>query len=160
MADVTANNLEVVRPLGGVPYGNMTILPFEVTLASGVFTDSDKATAVAANDVIIAGTIPAGFKLYDALISSNGTADLGATNADLDVGFEYADGVDVTALPEAVDNIFDGVNADAAIFARRTVDEIPPIAFTKDAYLTIKVLTAALSGTGTLRVTLFGICDQ
>ena len=160
MADVTAIDLNVKRPLGGVPFGNLTTLRYEIALASGVFTASDKATAVAINDVILAGVIPEGFILVDAAITSDGVI-LGATNADIDVGFEYIDGADVTALPEGVDVIFNGLNADAAIYVTTKTASTPKqIAFTKDAYLSVKVLTAALSGTGTLKINLIGICDQ
>jgi len=158
MADVTRTNLDVVRPLGGVPFGNMTILPFELTVAAGVLANSDKATAVAATDVIYVGTIPKGFKFYD--ITAKAIAAVGAATSTIDVGFEYVDGVDVTALPEDADAFFDAQATSAAFFARGSLAKVPPIALTKDAYLTITVNTAAWEGTATLYITLIGICDQ
>lgn len=158
MADVIKTNLDVVRPLGGVPFGNLTILPFEIEVAAGVIAKSDKATAVAATDVVYAGKIPKGFKFYDC--TAKAIAAIGAATSTIDVGFEYVDGVDVSALPEDADAFFDAQATSAAFFARGSLAKVPPIAFTKEAYLIITVNTANWSGTGTLYVNLIGICDQ
>lgn len=163
MTTNTALNADtVVRPIGGVPFGNLSVLPFTAAFLEGVFTLSDDATATVHTDKLILGTIPAGTTIVDATLQA--TAALGAATSTLDVGFEYVDGVDVAAVPEAIDQFFDAQANTAAFFARFAIGGNGPITIPKDAYLIVTVNTAAFLTTGDLagdiNINLFGICDQ
>lgn len=161
MATITVSDVTVDHALPGVPYGNLTVLPFSFTTLAGVLTLSDDATAVVHTDKIIMGTIPKGFKVYSVTVGA--TAALGAATSTFDVGFEYVDGVDVTAFPENVDEWVDA-QANTTIF-QALGNECPvPQALSKDAYLIMTINTAAFATTGGLTgsmiVNLFGIMDQ
>lgn len=162
MADtLTATDVTVQHPLPGVPFGNLTVLPFTATFLEGVWTLSDDATAVVHTDTLVLGTIPKGFKVYQANIRS--TAALGAATSTLDIGFAYVDGVDVTAFPENIDEWADA-QANTAVFNVMGNTAPVPAAFSKDAYLIATVNTAAFLTTGSLTgsiiVTLLGVLDQ
>lgn len=158
MANVTADVLKVDRPLGGVPFGNLSVLPFSQAFASGVAADTDKATAVAIDDVMILGTLPKGLTIKDAVIKA--TAAIGAASSTLTVGFKYVDGVDSTAVPQDADYFCAAIANTAAYIARASNTAVSPVTLPKDAYLTATVNTAALSGNGTLFIDVYGICDQ
>lgn len=158
---VTVTDLTVQHELPGVPFGNLTVLPFKITFLEGVLTDSDTATAVVHTDTIVMGTIPAGFIAHQAFIRS--TAALGAATSTLDIGFEYVDGTDVTAFPENIDEWADA-QANTAVFNVMGNTAPVPKAFSKDAYLIATVNTAALLTTGSLTgsviVNLLGVMNQ
>lgn len=158
---VTATDVTVDHPLPGVPFGNLTVLPFTITFLEGVLTASDTATAVVHTDTVIMGTIPKGFEAHQCFIRS--TAALGDTNSTIDIGFEYVDGVDVGAYPENIDEWVDA-QANTAVFnALGNVAPVPQ-ALSKDAYLIATINTAALLTTGSLTgsiiVHLLGVLDQ
>ena len=158
---VTASDVTVKHQLPGVPFGNLTVLPFTITFLEGVLTLSDTATAVVHTDTIVLGTIPKGFEVHQAFIRS--TAALGAATSTLDIGFEYVDGVDVTAFPENIDEWADA-QANVAIFSVPGNTAPVPQALSKDALLIATVNTAALLTTGSLTgsiiVNLLGILNQ
>jgi len=164
MADtLTSTSVTVDRPLGGVPFGNLTVLPFIATFLEGVWTLSDDATAVVHTDTLVLGKIPKGFKILAAEISVN--AALGDTNSTLTIGWEYVDGVDVAA-PNAEDaDYFTAAQANTAAFSIRDNNlATKPVTLPKDAYLTVLVNTAAFLTTGSLTgdliINVFGIADQ
>ena len=132
MAIVTKNRAKKLQQFGGVPYGNQTKLHFNMTLnAAGALADSDQATAVIVDDVLRLGVLPKGMKLADAaMIVSN----VGQAATTLKVGFEYVDGVDVTAVPEDDDYFFAATATDALGLTRKTVGTAP-VVLPKDAYL-------------------------
>lgn len=158
---VTALDLTVKHALPGVPFGNLTVLPYTATFLAGVLTSSDTATAVVHTDTIVIGTIPKGFEVYQAFIRS--TAALGAATSTISVGFSYVDGVDVPAYPENNDEWI-AAQVNTAVFNAIGNTGFTPKVFSKDAYLEILVNTAALATTGGLTgsyiVTLFGVLGQ
>lgn len=161
MTTNTSLTLDVDRPLGGVPFGNVSILPFEAAFEDGVWVLSDDATATVHTDKLILGTIPKGTKMLDALIKQ--TAILGDTNSTIDVGFEYVDGVDVAADPETINYFVDAKAIDALITAHTVrFNATVPITLTKDAYLIVTVNTAAFVTNldGSLLIDIMCICDQ
>ena len=144
---VKALNLRVVHPLPGVPFGNVTVLPFSMTFLEGVAVGTDTATAVVHTDTLVFGKIPKDFKVLQAFIRS--TAALGASGSTLDIGFAYVDGVDVTAFPANIDEWADA-QANVAVFSAIGNTAPVPKTFSKDAYLTATINTAALLTTGSL----------
>ena len=158
MADVTANALTISRPIGGVPFGNLSALTYVQPFASGVATGTNKATAVAATDVLILGILPKGMTLKDSLIKA--TAAIGAATSTLTIGFRYVDGVDDGGVPQDADYFCAALANTAAYIARASNTAVAPVTLPKDAYLTALVSTAGCTGSGTLYVDVIGICDQ
>ena len=68
--------------------------------ASGVAVNSDLATALQIGDVVRIGVLPAGFKMIDALFI---TSDAFTALVTANIGFEYVDGVDSSAVPQDAD---------------------------------------------------------
>lgn len=155
MATVTKKRVKTAQQHGGVPYGNNSVLPFQFkTDSSGVFTDSDTTTAVGATDKVILGVIPAGFNIQDslAIISDAFTASITA-----DVGFEYVDGVDDTAVPQDVDYFNNSLNLATAGRTRQANTAVAPIILPKDAYLILTNEVAAHASAGQLDILIYGI---
>ena len=99
MATVTKKNIKADKALGGVPYGNASVLEFPLaTNTSGVWVDSNQATAVAIADVLYLGILPKGTRLLDCMVRVSTALK---TSTTCKVGFKYVDGVDVTAFPES-----------------------------------------------------------
>jgi len=158
MATVTKKNAVVVRPLGGPPYGNLTALKFNfATNASGVWADSDQATAVAIGDVLRLGVLPAGMTLLD-YINKISTAFTASSTAK--IGFAYCDGVDVTAVPQDDDYFCAATTLATAAVLRQTNTAVAPVTLPKDAYLIATIAGAQLAAAGNLDITVLGICDQ
>jgi hypothetical protein len=140
MANVTKKYINRQVLFGGVPYGNKTTLQFTMeTDASGIMTDSDQTTAIAATNVVRLGILPAGATLLDALII---VSDVGQTSSTCDIGFAYVDGVDSTAVPEDADYFTNDL--DLASLGRTRADNtaVAPVTLPKDAYLTLLNNTA------------------
>lgn len=130
---------------GNAPYGNKVIRDYKFAVnSSGIMTDSDKTTAIAAADVIRLGVLPAGMKLIDALAIVSVTFTDTST---FDLGFAYVDGVDSSAVPQDSDYFFAaGDYHDAAAVLRKT-KALAPVTLPKDAYLILTNNTAAQNGT-------------
>lgn len=139
---------------GGVAYGNVFSLPFKFqTNASGVFADSDTATAVGNGDKVILGVIPAGTRLVDmkAYVSDAFTASSTAK-----IGFEYKDGTDVTAVPQD-DDFFCAATSIASTGIIRKTNVTPPVTIPKDAYLILTNAGAAQSAAGIMNIEVIGV---
>ena len=138
MATVTKKYIRQQRRHGGVPYGNVWRQRYNMTTnASGVIVDSDQATAILINDVVRLGIIDGGTELQnaEAIIS-----DAFAASTTCKIGFQYVDGVDVTAVPQD-DDFFIIAGASLATAARLLSTGIAaPVVLPKDAYL---ILTSA-----------------
>ena len=66
MATITKTQKDPRVSLGSTPWGNLTALRYLVqTNAAGAVLGSDSSAAIAANDVIRVGPLPAGFRLID-----------------------------------------------------------------------------------------------
>ena len=150
MANVTKNKVLTAAQIGGVPYGNKTVLhsTFQ-TNTSGVMTDSDKTAAVANGDVVRIGLLPAGAKLVDALaiISDAFTASTTAT-----IGFAYVDGVDDANVPQDADYFAASLSTAATSRTRATNKTVTPVTLPKDAYLTLTVGGASHASAGRMDV--------
>ena len=141
MGNITKDYALTQRQFGGVPYGNKTVLQFTLkTNASGVMVDSDKSTAIAANDVVRLGLLPAGTTLVDALTI---VSDVGQTATTGKFGFAYVDGVDDTTVPQDADYFHAALALDAQSRTRANNVAVVPVTLPKDAYLTMQNLVAA-----------------
>ncbi|AMO36621.1 hypothetical protein [Thauera humireducens] len=140
--------------LGSTPYGNLTAFRFLLTTnATGAVIGGDSASAVASGDVVKVGVLPAGFRLIDSEIVIK-TAMSASVTAKL--GFAYADGVDVTAVPQDDDLFGTGVVMSAA--ARlRNVTANPSVVLPKEAWLTLTTGGAANAKASEVEIIVFAI---
>jgi len=140
MATITKKKVLNQKQFGGTPYGNKATLEFNLTTnAIGAFADSDVATAVQSGDKIRLGVLPAGFRLEDSkvIVSDAFTA---AVTANL--GFEYVDGVDSTAVPQSA-TYFGSALALSSAARLRNATTNAPVTLPKDAYLILTTGGAA-----------------
>lgn len=123
--------------VGATPWGNAHGLQYTLATASnGSAIGADSSAAIASGDKVRLGRIPAGSTLLDSTVTvSTGFAAL-VTG---DLGFEYVDGVDSTAVPQ--DPVYFGndvaINA-AGVYRKATTTA--PVTLPKDAWL---ILTTA-----------------
>ena len=154
MATITKKKVLNQKQFGGVPYGNKTSLEFSlVTNAIGAFADSDVATAVQSGDKIRLGVLPAGFRLEDSevIVSDAFTA---AVTANL--GFEYVDGVDSTAVPQSA-TYFGSALALSSAARLRNATTNAPVTLPKDAYLILTTGGAANAVVGVADIFIEGV---
>lgn len=155
MATVTKKNIKNLPSFGGVPYGNLSVLPFTFeTNSSGVWVDSDKTTAVADGDVLRLGILPAGLEIYDYMVN---VYDTFASSTTMTIGFAYVDGVDVTATPQDADYFCAATTMATAARLRMTNTAIAKVKLPKDAYLILTSAGAAQSAVGKLEVNVIGV---
>lgn len=155
MSTLNKDYMRQAKSLGGVPYGNAWKGVFTfATNASGVMTDSDKATAVAQNDVVRLGILPAGLQLHGCL-SIVSDAFTAATTAD--IGFAYVDGVDSSAVPEDADYFDAALATDAQGRTAAANLAVYPVTLPKDAYLILTIGGANHAAAGRLDVIVEGI---
>ena len=153
MATNTKKNIDNLRQIGGVPYGNLTGLEFSFeTNASGVWVDSDQTSAVGIADVCRLGILPAGFRPLFSIVT---ISDAFTANSTFDFGFAYVDGVDVTAVPQDADYFYNAL--DEAVGVTLKTSSTAPITLPKDAYLTLLNNTAAQAAAGQLHIIVVGI---
>lgn len=136
------------------PYGNLfqKAFKFEVN-SSGVFVDSDLATAVQVDDVVRLGLLPAGLELQDALAV---VSDAFAASTTADIGFLYADGVDSSAAPQNAAYFFAALATSSTGRTRATAANAP-LRLAKDAYLVLTRKGAADSAAGIVDVLVQGV---
>lgn len=153
MATVTKKRINKAQQFTS-PYGNKFAQAFNFTTnASGVFVDSDLATAVQVNDVVRLGVLPAGLELHDALTV---VSDAFAASTTADIGFLYADGVDSTAVPQNA-AYFNAALATSSTGRTRATAVNAPVRLPKDAYLVLTRKGAADSAVGIADVIVEGI---
>ena len=129
------------RQFGGVsPFGNLTTLPFKLaTAANGSAVNANSTAAIALGDKVVLGELPAGMCLQDYLATvSTGFTALVTAN----IGFEYADGVDSTEVPQNASYFGAAVALNTAGVYRK-VTTTAPVTLPKDAWLTITTAGAA-----------------
>lgn len=154
MATITSLNGLKATQFGGTPYGNQTVHHFTLqTTAAGALVGGDSTAAIGATDKVRLGVLPQGMRLDDALaiISDAFTATITG-----DVGFEYVDGVDDTAVPQDADYFFN----DLAVTAGRTRANntaVVPVTLPKDAYLIWTNAVAAHASVGRLDLLIYGV---
>ena len=156
MATVTKNRIRQAKQYSG-PSGNKFAKVFRFnTSASGVCPDSDLSTAVQVNDVVRIGILQAGLELHGALAI---VSDAFAASTTADIGFQYVDGVDSTAVPQDADYFFAALATSSAsrTFANNT--GVAPVVLPKDAYLIVTRKGAADSALGIMDVIVDGILN-
>lgn len=140
--------------LGATPYGNLTALHFVLeTNAAGAAINSNSATAIALGDTVRLGVLPAGFKLVDSQVVVQ-TGMTAAVTGNL--GFAYADGVDVAATPQDNDAFGAALELSAADRLRNATSN-SAVTLPKDAYLTLTTAGAANAKAARVEVTVLGI---
>lgn len=124
------------------------------TNSSGIFVNSDLATAVQSGDVVRLGILPAGVQLHDALVL---ISDAFAGSTTYKLGFAYVDGVDVTATPQD-DDYFIVAGTSSASAARTAANNtaVRPVTLPKDAYLILTRAGANDSAAGIMDVIVRG----
>ena len=155
MATVTKKKVLNQSTFGGTPYGNLSVLSYNLTTnASGVYVDSDQATAVALGDKVRLGVLPAGMKLIDALFI---VSDAFTALVTADIGFEYVDGVDSTAVPQDAD--YFGTAITLHTLGRYPADNtaVAPVVLPKDAYLIVTTAGAACAAVGVADILIKGV---
>lgn len=154
MATVTKKFLRQEQSHAGA-FGNRWAQTYSFeTNASGVFVNSDLATAVQIGDVVRLGILPGGLRLDDALVI---ISDAFAATTTYKLGFAYADGVDVTAVPQDDDYfIVAGTASSSAARTAANNTAVRPVTLPKDAYLILTRAGAADSAVGIMDVVVKG----
>lgn len=154
MATITKKKIAAQKQFGGVPYGNKTVLSYNLTTnAVGAFTDSDTATGIGLGDVVRLGIIPAGFNVYDSqVIVSDAFTALVTAN----LGFAYVDGVDSATVPQSA-TYFGSALVLNAVGRLRNATTNAPVTFPKDVYLIATTAGAANAAVGVMDVMLEGV---
>lgn len=124
---------------GGSPYGNQSTFAFNIkTNASGVVLNGSSTTAPKANDVIVLGVLPNGFRLEDAQIFVTTPMTAGITG---DLGFVYEDGVNSNEVPQDPAYFGAGLVLNAAGRLRATGTKL--VTLPKNALLVLTIKGAA-----------------
>lgn len=154
MPTITRKKILNQRQFGGVPYGNRTVLDYNLTTnALGAFIDSDLATGIASGDVVRLGVLPAGFRMTDAqLIISTAFTALVTAN----LGFAYVDGVDSAAVPQSATYFGTGLVLNA-VGRLRNATTAAPVTLPKDAYLILTTAGAANAKVAVLDIDIEGV---
>ncbi len=156
MATINKKNPDNGVQLGNTPWGNLSALRYTVkTNTAGAVINSDSASAIAANDVVNLGHLPAGFRFVDSQVTVVTGMKATATG---DLGFSYKDGVDDTAVPQDAD-YFGAALALATAARLRNATSNPSIVLPKDAHLTLQVKTVGNDKASEIEVVIFGIAE-
>lgn len=140
--------------LGITPYGNLTALHFVLeTNAAGAVINSNSTSAIAIGDVVVLGTLPAGFKLLDSQVVVKTAMTASVTG---NLGFAYVDGVDATAAPQD-DDYFGAALVLSSAARLRNVTANHAVTLPKDAHLTLTTAGAANAKASRIEVTVYGI---
>ena len=156
MATINKKNVDNGVQLGNTPWGNLSALRYSLkTNAAGAVVNADSAAAIAVNDVVNLGHLPAGFRFVDCqvLVSTGMTA---AVTGDL--GFAYKDGQDEAATPQDADYFGAALNLDAAE-RLHSASANQSVVLPKDANLTLTVKGAANAKDSEIEVVIFGIAE-
>ncbi len=156
MATINKKNADNGVQLGNTPWGNLTALRYTLkTNAAGAVINADSAAAIAVNDVVNLGHLPAGFRFVDSQV--NVVTGMTATITG-DLGFTYKDGVDSTATPQKADYFGAGLNLATAARLRNATSNAW-IVLPKDANLALMVKTVANAKVSEIEVVIFGIAE-
>lgn len=144
MAKIQLNQARIKQFGGATPYGNCTTLPFTLTTnATGAAENSSSVAALAVNDTVNLGTLPAGMCLQDALIVVSETLTAAVT---ADLGFVYTDGVDDADVPQ--DTAYFGAALAMGTAARLRMATTKLVTLPKEAHLVLTVKGAANAKAG------------
>ena len=154
MATIPKKKVLNQKQFGGTPYGNKATLEFNLaTNAIGAFADSDVATAVQSGDKIRLGVLPAGFRLEDSEVI---VSDAFSASVTANLGFEYVDGVDSTAVPQSA-TYFGSALALSSAARLRNATTNAPVTLPKDAYLILTTGGAANAVVGVADIFIEGV---
>ena len=145
MATIKVKNIGVNQFGGFTPYGNVTTLRATLaTNATGAALNSTSTAAIGLGDKVVLQTLPAGMLLEDAqvIVSTALTALVTGT-----LGFEYADGVDDTDVPQDAAYFGTGLVLNAA-GRLRCVTTKAPVTLAKEANLILVTAGAANAKVG------------
>lgn len=136
MATITKSQYHK-RGFGDVPYGNLSHIAAQLkTNASGAALGSDSTAAVANGDKVKLVLLPAGLTMLEMLLIVSVAFTALVT---CKLGFEYADGVDSTNVPQDDDYFGTGITLHTAGVYRKSA-ATAPVTLPKDAWL---ILTTA-----------------
>lgn len=156
MTTFTKKKILTVPHFGsGSPYGNLSVLAYNITTnSSGVLTDYDGSAAPTAADEVLIGILPAGMYLVDALmiVSDAFTAAVTAK-----VGFRYVDGVDDTNVPQDADYFTASLALNTIGRYRADNTAVAPVKLPKDAYLVLDWDAATNAVVGVADILVFGV---
>lgn len=155
MATITKLGLQSpANQLGASPYGNVTAFRYTLTTnASGAVIGGDSTAAVASGDVVKIGLLPAGFRLIDSEVIIK-TAMSASVTAKL--GFAYADGVDVTDVPQDDDLFGTGLVMSSAARLRNATANTS-VTLPKEAWLILTTAAANNAKASEIEVVIFAI---
>lgn len=156
MATITKTEKDARVRLGSTPWGNLTALRYHLaTNAAGAVIGGDRVAPVDSGDVIRIGPLPAGFRLVDSVVTIKTGMSASVTG---NLGFAYADGVDVPAVPQAAN--FFGAALNLASAARlRNATSNPSVVLPKDAWLTLTTGGANNVKASEIEVVVLGIAE-
>lgn len=154
MATITKKKVLNQKQFGGTPYGNKTSLEFNlVTNAIGAFADSDVATGIQSGDKVRLGVLPAGMRFEDSQVI---VSDAFSASVTANLGFEYVDGVDSTAVPQSA-TYFGSALALSSAARLRNATTNAPVTLPKDAYLILTTGGAANAVVGVADIFIEGV---
>jgi len=153
MATVT-NKFNPQNNVGATPWGNAHGLKYTLeTNAAGAAINADSTAAIGLGDKVRIGVIPAGTSLLDSLLILSVAMTASVTGK---IGFEYVDGVDVTAVPQD-DDYFLAAGQSLATAARlRNATTNAVVTLPKAAWLILTTAGAANAKASKLDFVLFG----
>ena len=126
---------------GGSPYGNQSTFAFVVkTNDAGVVLNGNSSAAPKANDVIVLGMLPNGFRLEDAQVFVTTPMSAGIT---ADLGFVYEDGVNSSEVPQDTAYFGTGLVLNAAGRLRASGTKLVTLPKNALLVMTIKGATSA-----------------
>ncbi len=143
--------------VGATPWGNAHGLKYTLeTNASGAAINSNSTAAIALGDKVRIGVIPAGTSLLDSLAILSVAMTASVTGK---IGFEYVDGIDVTAVPQD-DDYFLAAGQSLATAARlRNATTNAVVTLPKDAWLILTTAGAANAKASKLDFILLGASE-
>ena len=126
---------------GGVnPEGNLTTYRARLdTVASGAASNSNSTAALAVTDKVYLNTLPAGMTLETATVIVSTAMTAGVTGS---LGFEYADGIDVPAVPQDASYFGAGIVLSAAARLANASSKAL-VTLPKEAWLILTIAGAA-----------------
>lgn len=155
MTTITKKKIASSNQFGGAPYGNLSVLQFNITTdANGVYVDGDAAAAPTAADELLIGILPAGMKLMDALMI---VSDAFTATATAKVGFRYVDGVDVATAPQSATYFTAALVLNAVGRYKADNNTVAPLTLPKDAYLVIDWDVATNAAVGVADILIYGV---
>ena len=152
MAKVIKNTYQDNQFGGTTPWGNTSSLVFELeTTTKGFLVGSSYDKALAANDVVLLGELPEGYRLDDASLIVQKALKTATTGK---VGFVYQDGVDHTTIKQ--DDAYFGSALNLAAVGKLRATNTKLVRLPKPAYLIVTLSGAAQDAAGKVSVIVTG----